>query len=121
MEKEKKRLAFRLLMLPFLLYSFYLLEFPPELVAVLGAFFASFILLRGKIWRSAEILIEKYFPFTKNWHPWAQKALLFLFFYIIFLLLKQVVFFFLGFAGIDLDAALLGSLNNSLEEAKNAF
>ncbi|MFH1391968.1 MAG: hypothetical protein ABIH20_06665 [Candidatus Diapherotrites archaeon] len=108
-----KKTILRLLLVPLILYMFYTLGFPLEIIAILGVLYIALILLRGKIWRTAERVIEKYLPFTKTWPNWAQKALLIIFFILIYLVLKQIIYFLLGLVGIDLEKMLLASMNIS--------
>jgi len=100
-------------MVPLLLYSFYLLGWPIEIIAVLGGLFVIIILLRGKIWRATEQTIEKYLPFTRSWPSWAQKLLLILIFFLIYAVLKQVIFFALGLVGIDLQEIIMSTYNTN--------
>lgn len=104
-----KKLVLRLLLVPFLLCSFYLLKLPVEILAVLGIFFVLVILFRGKIGVAAEKAIEKYLPFTKTWPSWAQKLLLILVFFLVYAALKQILFFILGLAGIDLQEIIMSA------------
>lgn len=106
-----KKLVFRLLLVPLLLYFFYLLKWPIEIIAVLGVLFILIILLRGKIWNAAEKTIEKYLPFTRTWPGWAQKLLLILVFFLIYVALKQILFFILGLFGIDLQEMVMSTYN----------
>ena len=108
-----KKLILRLLFVPIILYILYTLGLPFEAIAIFGVFFILIILLRGKIWKSAERTIEKYLPFTKTWPNWAQKALLIIFFILIYVVLKQVIYFLLGLVGIDLEEMLLSAINKS--------
>ncbi|MFH1240069.1 MAG: hypothetical protein V1672_02535 [Candidatus Diapherotrites archaeon] len=104
-----KRLIIRLLLLPVFLYIFYTLGFSLEAIAILGSFFVVIILLRGKIWETAERTIEKYLPFTKSWPEWAQKVLLVIFFVLIYYSFKQILFFILMLFGIDLQEIMMAS------------
>jgi hypothetical protein len=110
-----KKMLFRLLMIPLLLISFAMLGLSFEALTVLGLFFIIIILLRGKMWKTAEKTIEKFFPFTKSWPGWSQKILLFILFLIIFLILKQLLYFGLNLIGIDLQTILLDAMNKMQE------
>lgn len=103
----------RLLFLPVFMYIFYTLGFSLEAVAILGIFFLIIILLRGKIWETAERTIEKYLPFTKSWPDWAQKALVFLAFILIYYILKQILFFVLLLFGIDMQEMIMSAYDAS--------
>lgn len=105
----EKGLAFRLLMVPLLLYCFYALGMPVEALVVLGALFIALIVLRGKVWKAAEHVIERYLPFTRTWPGWAQKALIFLLFVLVYMVLKQVVYLLLGLVGVDLEGIIISA------------
>ena len=104
-----KRMIIRLLFLPVFMYIFYTLGFSLEAVAILGGFFLIIILLRGKIWETAEKTIEKYLPFTKSWPDWAQKVLVIICFVLIYYLFKQILFFVLLLLGVDMQEILLSA------------
>ncbi|MBN2126788.1 MAG: hypothetical protein JW703_00170 [Candidatus Diapherotrites archaeon] len=110
-----KKLLFRLLMVPLLLLSFYMLGMSFEVLLIIGLFFVVIILLRGKMWKTAEHVLEKFLPFTKSWPDWSQKVLLFIIFLLIFMILKQLLYFGLSFIGIDLQAILMESMTKSME------
>ena len=108
-----KKFAFRLLVIPLLMYSFYLLGWSLEVIAILGIIFTIVILFRGKIWKMTESAVEKYLPFTKAWPDWAQKLLLIIIFYLIYAILKLVIFFTLGLVGIDIEELIMSTYNTN--------
>jgi hypothetical protein len=105
-----KKLAFRLLMVPLLLLAFYSAGFPLESLIIIGALFVFLVLLRGRIWKVADKAIERYFPFSKTWPNWTQKALLLIFFILFYIVLKSIIYFALGLVGIDLTEMILTSI-----------
>ncbi len=108
-----KKTWLRLLLLPFLLYSFYLAKFPLEIIVFFGVFFLLIILFRTHFYQKIEFHLGKKFPFIHEWHPWKKKALIILVFILIYGLIKQILFFSLNiFFGIDLEEMLLENLNS---------
>jgi hypothetical protein len=108
-----KKFAFRLLMVPILMYFFYLFSWPLEIIVLLGILFIGLILVKGKIWNTSETIIERLLPFTKVWPSWAQKILLILIFFIIYIILKQILFFILGMAGINLEEMIISTYDTT--------
>ena len=106
----------RIVSFPLLLYSFYLLGLPLEIIALLAVLFALILLLRGRMWKAAENLIEKYFPVTKKWPEWAHKAVVIIAFATIYLILKQAIYILLGFAGIDLEEIIAKSIQGKIAQ-----
>lgn len=107
----EKKIVFRLIIILALLCIFYFIGMPIEIIAILGILFVALVLLKGKIWRTAEKTIEKYLPFTKKWSSGRQKILLIILFFVIYAILKQIIFFFIGLAGIDLQEMILSANN----------
>lgn len=105
-----KKLALRLLFVCLILFSFYQLGLPIELICLLGILFVGLILLRGKLWKTTGTIIENHLPFTKNWPGWSQKLVLILIFFIIYLAVKQTLFFVIGLTGIDLQQLISQAL-----------
>ena len=100
----------RLLLIGVIIAIFYINGLPLELTILWAIFLLAFILLRGKIWSSAEKAIQKFLPFTKNWPAWTQKLILILIFFLIYFILKEIVYFALGLAGFNIQEAISNSL-----------
>lgn len=108
----EKKLIFRLLMVPLLLMSFYMLGWPLETIGLLGVVFVLIILFRGKLWKASESAIERYMPFTKGWKAWQRKLLVVLLFFAMYAVAKQAAFFALGLAGVDVQQMAMDAYNN---------
>ncbi len=110
---KKNSLLIRLLLLPLLLYSFFLSGFPFEVILILGVFFLLIILFRSHAYNKIEFHLGKKFPFIHSWHPWKKKALIILVFIFIFAVIKQLLYFSLDvFFGINIEEMLLKNLNS---------
>lgn len=108
-----KKLWLRLLLLPFLLYSFYLARLPFEIILFFGLFFLLLILFRTHFYERIEFFLGQKFPFIHDWHPWKKKLLIILVFIFIYGTIKQILFFSLDFFfGVDLNQMLLESMNS---------
>lgn len=106
-----KKTWLRLLLLPFLLYSFFLAKFPLEIIVFFGIFFLLMILFRTHFYQKIEFLLGEKFPFIHDWHPWKKKLLIILVFILIYTILKSVIYFSLNvFFGIDIEKMLLENL-----------
>jgi len=115
---KSNRLLVRLLLLPLLLYSFFLAKFPLELILILGMFFLLVILFRSHAYNKIELHLGERFPFIHDWHPWKKKALIILVFIFVFGVIKQLLYFSLNvFFGFDIEQMLLESMNSSLENS----
>jgi len=104
-----KRLLFRLLFVPLIVYMLCSIGLHIEVALIFGVIYLAFILLRGKLWRGVDKAIEKHLPFTRRWPDNAQKALLVAMFIVALVILKQSVYFALGLAGIDLQEAIMSA------------
>jgi len=113
-----KRLVIRLLLLPFLIFSFYLAKVSFEVILIFGLFFLLIILFRSHAYNKIEFHLGEKFPFIHGWHPWKKKLLIILVFILIYSIIKQIIYFSLNvFFGIDLEEMLLDSMNYSLENS----
>ena len=106
--------AIRIAVVLLLLAYFYVAGLPLEIIAIIGIMFAGFFFLRGKIWKTAEHVMENYFPFTKKWPEWAHKAIVIILFIVLYLILKEIVYILLGFAGIDVQQIITNSFQSKL-------
>jgi len=109
-----KRTWLRLLLLPLLLYSFYLAKLPLQIIVFFGIFFLLLTLFRTKFYNKIEFHLGEKFPVIHDWHPWAKKALIILVFILIYTVIKQVLYFSLDFFfGVNIEKMLLESMNYS--------
>jgi len=107
-----KKTWLRLLLLPLLLYSFYLAKFPIQLIIFFGLFFLLIILFRTHFYEKIEFHLGERFPFIHDWSPWKKKLLVILVFILIYGIIKQILYFSLDvFFGINIEEMLLESLN----------
>ncbi len=98
-------------MILLILFSLYLNGVHFDVLIIIGLLFFTLILLRGKVWKFAEHILETYLPFTKKLPDWAEKVLLVLIFILFYLILKNVLYFILGLVGINLEEIIMSSFN----------
>ncbi len=113
---KNKKTVFRLLLLPFLLYSFVLAGLPIELILLFGLFFLLVILFRSKAYNKIELFLAKKFPVIHSWHPWAKKALIVIVFIAVYTLIKSVLFFSIDFVfGVNINQLMAETAFASLK------
>ncbi len=102
----EKKFIIRIVFVVFLLYSFYLLGTPLIYLPIMGIFFISMIILRGKFYKKLEDFLDKKLPFMQKWSSRKKRVLIILIFIIVYTIVKQIVFFGLLLMGIDLQQRL---------------
>ena len=116
MDKEKFRSWFRIAMVPLFLLAFWQLGVPLEGLIVLGFVFLALVLLKGKLWRTADNAVERWLPFTKKWPDWTHKAVVVIVFILLLAVLKQAVYFALSLAGIDIQELIMRAVEHAQAE-----
>ncbi|MFH1664194.1 MAG: hypothetical protein ABH986_05310 [archaeon] len=107
-----KKTWLRLLLLPLLLYSFYLAKLPIEIIIIFGLFFLLIILFRTHFYDKIEFLLGEKFPVIHDWHPWQKKAIIIIVFILIYTVIKQLLYFSMDFFfGLNIEKMVLESMN----------
>jgi hypothetical protein len=116
----QKQLIIRIVFTALILYSFYLLNFPPIYIQIMGILFISMIIFRSSVYNKIENLLDQKLPFIQNWSPWKKKILMIIIFLIIYTIIKQIVFFILLLMGIDIQQILVERINQTSNELAHA-
>lgn len=116
----QKSLIIRIIFTALILYSFYLLNFPPIYIQIMAILFISMIIFRSSAYNKIENLLAQKLPFTQTWSPRKKKILMIIIFLIIYAIIKQIVFFFLLLMGIDVQQILADRINQTSIDLANA-
>jgi len=116
----EKALIFRIVFAALILTFFYLLDFPPIYIQIMGILFISMIIFRSGVYKKIENILDEKLPFIQKWSPWKKKILMIIIFIIIYAIIKQIVFFFLLLMGIDLQQILVERINQTSSDLAHA-
>jgi|GEM_PF-1208945 len=116
----QKSLIIRIVFLALILYSFYLLEFPPIYIQIMAVLFIAMIIFRSSAYNKIEKLLEEKLPFTQTWSPRKKKILMIIIFFIIYTIIKQIIYFILLLMGIDIQQILVEKINQTSTDLANA-
>ncbi|OGD53373.1 hypothetical protein A3K80_05280 [Candidatus Bathyarchaeota archaeon RBG_13_38_9] len=116
----QKSLIIRIVFTALILYSFYLLNFPPIYIQIMALLFISMIIFRSSVYNKIVNLLDQKLPFIQKWSPWKKKILMIIIFLIIYAIIKQIVFFFLLLMGIDLQQILVERISQTSSDLAHA-
>lgn len=109
------RLIIRIASILLMLYLFYYIGLPPIYSIFLGALAIVILLVRGHAYERINTAIDRYLSFMSNWPSWSRKLVVFLIFLVFLIVLKQAAFLAMKFAGMDIQQAMIESINKSMQ------
>jgi len=101
----------RIGLLALMLYSFYILGFPPYMIVLFGALGIAIIALRGHAYEKIEKFIGEKYPPYKEFSGIKKKIILIVSFMLIYIILKQILFALLAFMGFDVQKDMMSIIS----------
>ncbi|MFA5050199.1 MAG: hypothetical protein WC501_04290 [Candidatus Micrarchaeia archaeon] len=111
------KMEFRIFFILLLLFSFYQLGLPVQIILIFGAVSLFFGLFRGKISKTIDELMHNHIPGFKGQHPWIKKIILLIALIIFLIIVKQLLYLILAQLGFDMQKMMLESFDKIQKQA----
>ena len=103
----ERKILLRVVGLAGLLFILYSAGLPLSTVVFFGLFFIALILMRDRLFSLTDKLLAARIPSSKEWHPWARRAFVFLVFLLAYTIAKYVIYWALAAFGFDVQGELM--------------
>lgn len=111
--KNNQKIYWQVAISVILLFILYKLNLPFYYIIGLGLLIILLIFLKGRYYDKLDAYITSKLPFLATKSPRARKIIVAVIFILSYILLKQVIFFILARFGIDVQRAIMDSVNQS--------